>query len=287
MRKSLEGRGALTYAMMKETASVQISLDYTSEADAVEKFRLAMALAPVLTALFANSPLERGERSPYLSRRAHIWAHTDPARTGVVWDAFDPSFDFEAYTNYALQVPALFVQRSGEWLALPRMPFEEFIKKGWNGLSAEPEDWDLHLTSLFTEARLKKYIEIRSIDCQTTALGLSAVAFIKGIFYDAAARRSAWELLKDWSVNERKELQKHAPVDALDAECRKRPLLEAAKVLAGISEKGLVAEERFFLTPLKELLGTGRCPAQRLLECYGSASTAEARVKQVIRCAAV
>ena len=287
MRKSLEGHGALTYAMMKETASVQISLDYTSEADAVEKFRLAMALAPILTALFANSPLERGERSPYLSRRAHIWTQTDPARTGVLWDVFEPSFDFEAYTNHALQVPALFIQRNGEWLALPRMSFEKFIKNGWNGLSAEPEDWDLHLTSLFTEARLKKYIEIRSVDCQTTALGLAAVAFIKGIFYDAAAREAAWNLLKDWSVEERKELQKHAPADALDTEFRKQPLLEKAKVLVGISEKGLVAEERFFLTPLKELLGTGRCPAQRLLECYSSASTLEACIKQVIRCAAV
>lgn len=287
MRKSLEGHGALTYAMMKETASVQISLDYTSEADAVEKFRLSMALAPVLTALFANSPLERGERSSYLSRRAHIWTQTDPARTGVIWDAFDASFDLEAYTSYALQVPALFVQRNGEWLALPRTPFGEFIKKGWNGLSAEAQDWDLHLTSLFTEARLKKYIEIRSVDCQTTALGLSAVAFIKGIFYDAPARKAAWDLLKDWSVAERKELQKRAPVDALGTRCRNETLLEKAKALVGISEKGLVAEERFFLTPLKELLGTGRCPAQRLLECYSSASTIEARVKQVIRCAAV
>jgi glutamate--cysteine ligase len=287
MQKSLSDHGDLTYAMMKETASVQVSLDYTSEADAVEKLRLAMALAPILTALFANSPLERGERSPYLSRRAHIWTRTDPERTGIVWDVFDPSFNFEDYVRYALQVPALFIQRNGEWLALPRMRFEEFIHKGWDGYAAEPEDWELHLTSIFTEARLKKYIEIRSIDCQTTPLGLSAVAFLKGIFYDAGARRAAWDLLKDWSLEERKELQKQTPALALNATCRKEPLLGTAASLVRISEKGLVAKETAFLEPLKELLGTDRCPAQKLLECYGSASSTQSRVEQVIRCAAL
>ena len=287
MQKSLGGYGALTYAMMKETASVQVSLDYTGEADAVKKFRLSMALAPLLTAIFANSPLERGERSPYLSRRAHIWTQTDPERTGVVWDVFEPGFNFDGYMDYALRVPALFVQRGGKWRSLPRIRFEDFIKKGWDGLSAEPEDWDLHLTSLFTEARLKKYIEIRSIDCQTTSLGMSAVAFLKGLFYDESARKAAWDVLKGWTLAERKKLQKETPVSALDTLCQEKPLLETARTLVQISEKGLIEKEAAFLTPLKELLATGRCPAQKLLECYGGASTHAERVKQVLNCAAI
>ena len=288
MRKSLEKYGALTYAMMKETASVQVSLDYTSEADAIEKFRLAMALAPLLTAMFANSPLEKGERSAYLSRRAHIWTQTDPERTGIVWDVFDPAFDFDSYIGYALRVPALFIQRDGTWLPVPRAPFEDFIKKGWNGFSAEPQDWDLHLTSLFTEARLRKYIEIRSVDCQTTALGLSAVAFLKGIFYSQSARKETWDRLKDWSLEERKYLQKQTPVQALQTKHRSQPLLETAKSLLQISEKGLSdGNEVSFLAPLKELMAEGRCPAQRLLECYGQASTSKARIEQVLHCAGI
>ncbi len=287
MRENLKSHGAMTYSMMKETASVQVSLDYTSEKDAVEKLRLAMGLTPILTALFANSPIDRGEISPYLSRRSQIWAETDSERTGIIWKVFDESFDFDQYVQYALQVPMLFIQREGKWVQIARISFEEFLTRGWNGFRAEAQDWDLHLTSIFTEARLKKYLEIRSIDCQTASVGLSAVAFLKGIFYNAVSRKGAWDLIKGWSIEERQELQKQVLTQALNAKYKNVTLLELAKTLVGLSEQGLTEKEKSYLDPLKILLKEGICPAQRLLRCYQNANGHESQIKQILRCASI
>ncbi len=189
MRESLKNRGPLTYSMMKQTASIQISLDYASEGDAVEKLRLAMGLSPILTALFANSPVSEGRPDGFLSGRAHIWRHTAPERTGIIQKVFDGRFSLEDYLEYALSVPMLFIVRDSHWIPANGMDFKGFMKKGLAGHASTPADWDLHLTTIFTEARLKSYLEIRSVDCQKTDLGLSAPALLKGIFYDELSRK--------------------------------------------------------------------------------------------------
>ncbi len=287
MRETLKDSGNRTYSMMKETASVQVSLDYSDEHDAVEKLRLAMALSPVLTALFANSPLEGGKRSPYLSRRAHIWLQTAPERSGVLWDVFNPSFSFNDYVRYALEVPALFIQRNKSWIQLPRMRFADFLKSGWGGYEPEPGDWELHLTSLFTEARLKKYVEIRSVDCQSVPTGLAVVAFLKGLFYDTASRRGAWELLKDLSIDERKTLQEKTPVLALKTPFKGKTMLYAGRALAEMAKSGLAGDEKKFLEPLEALLAAQKCPAEILLDCECGTAPAGATIERLIECAGI
>lgn len=267
MRERLKNAGTRTFSMMKETASVQVSLDFTDEHDAVQKLRLAMALSPVLTAVFANSPLESGRRSEFLSRRAHIWLDTAPERSGVLWDVFDPGYTLDDYVRYALGVPLLFIQREERWLSPPPMSFADFLRDGWNGHEAVPEDWELHLTSLFTEARLKKYVEIRGIDCQSAPMGMAAVAFVKGLFYSKDSAAAAWRLLKDLSLEERKELRQTAPRLALRTPLGGQTLLETARALEEMASSGLAPAERRFLAPLSRLLREGRCPAERLLEC--------------------
>ena len=284
MRDKLAGHGALTYSMMKETASVQISVDYETEQDAVEKLRLGLALSPVLTALFANSPLEKGAPSSYLSRRAHIWRHTSPERAGVPWKVLDPSFTLDDYVDYALDVPLLFLQRGGRWLGIGDISFREYLEKGWKDLVPELADWDLHLTSIFTEARLKKYVEIRSIDCQSTPMGLAAVAFVKGLFYGGPHRKAAWELLAGWTPEERQRLMEEAPKTALETKVGGGLLGETALALVGLAEKGLPADEKKYLEPLKGPLEARRCPAQKLLSCLQGSPSQKEAVDSVIRC---
>ncbi len=215
MRSRLKKEGRQTYRMMKETASVQVSLDFSTLDDAMFKFRLAMALSPVLSALFANSPLEVGRASGFLSRRAQIWRHTDPSRSGILWDVFKKNYTLDDYVDYALDVPALFLQRGGRYIAMPKMTFRSFLAKGWNDLEATGDDWQNHLTTIFTEARLKSYLEIRSVDCQESTMGMAAVAFIKGIFYSKTALADAWSILGGISVAERKKVWRDVPLRAL------------------------------------------------------------------------
>jgi glutamate--cysteine ligase len=283
----LAQKGSRTYSMMKETASVQISLDYTGESDAVEKLRLAMGLAPVLTALMANSPLEKGARSPFYSRRAEIWRHTAPERTGFLWKLFEPGFTFQDYIQYALEVPLLFLQRDGQWLAPGELSFGDFLRDGWNGFSAMAEDWDLHLTSIFTEARLKKYIELRSMDCPSPTLGLAAVALVKGIFYHAPSRREAWDLIGPWPLEERRRLAQEAPRTALQTRILDTDLLEVSRALLKIAARGLPPAELKYLAPLQELVDAGLCPAQRLLNCIGGRTEKKEVLDQIIRCCAI
>ena len=288
MRERLKGHGELTYAMMKETASVQVSLDFTSEADAIEKLRLALAMAPFFTAIFANSPFEGGERSKYLSRRTHIWLETDPERTGVLWDIFDnPEYSFEDYARYAMNVPLLFIRREGKLVGMPPMTFGDFLKNGHSGYEAGIQDWETHLTTIFLETRLKKYLEIRSMDCQNVPMGLAAVAFVKGIFYSKDSRRGAWELLKGLSIDERRELREKAPETALKTPFKDRTIQYAAEALTQMAQSGLAEDEKKFLQPLKDLLATKRCPAEKLLECGCDTSQARSKIDRIITCSAI
>ncbi|MFQ5893649.1 MAG: glutamate--cysteine ligase, partial [Nitrospinota bacterium] len=154
MAPYLGTRGALAHAMMKQTVAVQCTFDYADEADCFFKMRLAMGLAPVATALFAHSPITVGRLNGFQSFRSHIWSHTDTDRCGILRGVFDESFGFEAYTDWCLAVPAMFIVRFGRWIALGGLPFGRFLEEGFEGHRATMADWDLHLTTIFTEARL-------------------------------------------------------------------------------------------------------------------------------------
>ncbi len=268
MRESLDGRGALTFSMMKETASVQMSLDFTSEEDAIEKLKLGMGLSPFLVAMFANSPLKKGQHSGFLSRRANIWEHTAPERSGILWDRLDPEEGFRGYLDYALKVPMLFVLRDGEWLPVRGIDFEEYLKNGYEGLEPTLDDWQLHLSGIFTEARLKHVVEIRSVDCQKTPLGLAAVALIKGIFYHEPASKNAMRLLSKFSETDLKRLHSDASILGMNAQLPKGgTMLARCRELLEMAEEGLGDEKRY-LEPLRANLEIGTTPAELILACF-------------------
>lgn len=287
MRKLLKDKGPLTFSMMKQTASIQVSLDYHSEKDAVEKLRLAFALSPIFSAMFANSPVSEGRLNGYFSMRSHIWAKTDPARTGVIYDVFDRSFGFDDYVEYALSVPMFFIIRGGRWIPAGGLNFRRFLKWGLKGHRAEPRDWELHLTTIFTDARLKKYIEIRGIDCQKKELGLAVPALIKGLFYDPKARRRAWGLVAGLSVAERKKLRLDAPKMGLKARVGGLSVLRAATALTQWAGEGLKPDERGYLLPLRRMLEAGVTPAETVIGCYKSKIGRKEKAAFVIGCAAI
>ncbi len=287
MREKLSKKGGQTYAMMKETASVQISIDYVDEKDAIEKFRLALALSPFLTAIFANSPLRQGKPSGFLSRRSDIWLNTTPERAGIPWQAFQPDFSFEDYIDYVLNVPILFIQRGGEWIQTDEIPFRQFLESSWKGYEAEMSDWELHLSTIFTETRLKNYIEIRSIDCQTRWLGLAAVAFIKGIFYNQEARKKAWQMLEKLTLEERAALSSEVPQKGLKTLFKSGLLLSHCQELVRIAHNGLAENEKNYLAPIEALLEKGQCPAEKLLECIGKAEQHSKILKAIIGCCSI
>lgn len=294
MRRRLPG--ALTHRMMKQTASIQISLDYVGEDDAVQKLRLAMALAPVFTAIFADSPVSGGVLNGFQSERAHIWSETAPERTGLISRVFDEKFGFRDYVDYALDVPMIFIVRQGEWIAVDGMTFGDFLKKGFRHYQATLADWDLHLTTIFTDVRLKKYIEIRSMDCQKTELGLAAAALVKGLFYSAEALSEAWKLVADASAEERLALAADVARKGLAAPWKGKDLLPVARRLAELAEEGLnrfvvrdgAAEgEAKFLKPLKALLAQGKNPAQILIEKIGPDLPGQAGIQKLIELTAI
>ncbi len=288
MREYLKIRGPMTYDMMKKTASVQVSIDYTSEADAIEKLRLATGLAPIFSAIFANSAIANGQPSGFYSMRSQIWRQTDPDRTGLIEPLFQPGFNFDAYRDYAMDVPMIFIIRDQNWVPMNGITFRSFFEKGHKGMVATAGDWEMHLTTIFTEVRLKTYIEIRSIDCQKTSLGLSAAALIKGLFYHTNARRDAEKLIENTSPKDRSRLMREVPERGLYTAFKGKNLWGLAEKLILLAEGGLNTDDRPYLEPLKKLiLNDHKMPAEMLLECFDEDGTEKEKVSALIRCAAL
>jgi glutamate--cysteine ligase len=291
MRETLPGK--LTHHMMKKTASIQISLDYTSEKDAIEKLRLAMALSPFLSAMYGNSPFSEGKLNGFKSWRAEIWQDTAPERSGIIQEVFKSGFSFESYVQFALKVPMIFIVRGNRWIPMNGMTFEDYLESGYAGTTATGADWELHLTTLFTEARLKKYIEIRSIDCQKTGTGLSIPALMKGLFYDDQAQENAWKIVGDLTLEERLEITRNVPRKGLRTAFKGHTLLRpcldllhsAQQGLLRISERTAGEREIAYLTPLKEALENGQSPADLLIEKAGASFESlseKERVKKIL-----
>jgi len=265
--------GTLGQRMMKQTATVQMNLDYASERDAMLKLRTGMGIGSLLTAMFANSPISDGGLNGFLSYRAHIWTDTDPARCGLLPFVFRATAGFADYVDYALDVPMYFIVRGDRWTDMTAYTFRRFWEEGCAGERATLEDWNAHLTTLFPEARLKRYLEIRSIDSQPPELMLAAPAMAKGLFYDAECLDAAWDLVKGWTWEERLELYQAAPRAALRARVRGVEVREYAWELLRIAEVGLDRQrpadgesEAMYLERLRDLVRSGRCPADLLVE---------------------
>jgi len=288
MTRQLPKCGPLALSMMRETAATQVNLDYESEEDALEKFRLAMALSPLLTALFANSSVSRGKANGFLSRRAHIWQHTDPHRCGFVEKLFREDAGFSDYIEYALAVPMLFIVRDGTWIDFEEaVTFGQFLKSGFSGFRATRDDWILHLSTLFTETRFKPFLEIRGADCPPPDLALAFPALVKGIFYDREASRQARAVVGGWGVEEIKKLLPEVSVRGPRAVVRGVPLAEPIREIVRISAQGLKRQakldvhgrdESLFLEPLQEKMEAGwQCPAQEVLEAWSGSWRQEVR----------
>jgi glutamate--cysteine ligase len=260
--------------MMFRTCTVQVNLDFGSEADMVKKLRVSLALQPLATALFANSPFLDGKPNGYLSFRSHVWEDTDNARAGMLPFAFEKDFGFERYVDYALDVPMYFVIRDGKFVNCAGESFRQFLNGRLPQLPGEiptMRDWADHLTTIFPEVRLKKYLEMRGSDVGKGAMQCALPALWGGLFYDDAALDAAWELVKGCTTKQRQALRAHVPKLGLKAHFRGRSLQDLAKEVLAIARKGLIARgfgEEPYLGVLDEIAESGLTQADRLLEAY-------------------
>ncbi len=274
MRKYLPARGELAMHMMHLTATVQANLDYASEADMVAKMRTAMGVSPLVSALFANSSLYLGKPSGFISRRVHIWRYVDPDRCGMLPFVFEPDFGYERYVEWALDVPMFFVLRDGRYLPGEGRTFRRFLAEGHAEGPATLQDWNLHLTTLFPEVRLKQFLEVRGADAVPPELICALPALWKGLLYDDGAREAAWRLVADWPFPEREAALEAVARRGLAAEVAGRPVLPLARELVAIARAGLVRigdagrderDERGFLDPLLAVAERGRSPGEEVL----------------------
>ena len=282
MNNYMEDVGTMGTAMMRRTCTVQVNLDFGSEADMVQKMRVALALQPVATALFANSPFFEGKVNNHKSWRSVIWRNLDNARTGMLPFVFDEGFGFEAWVQYALDVPMYFVYRDGKYINALGMSFRDFLDGKLPALPGETptlSDWADHLTTAFPEARLKKFIEMRGADGGPWRRLCALPAFWVGLTYDQTALDAAWDLVKGWDAETREALRVAASVDGLQAEVNGIKMHDLAREVVAISHAGLksracpgaggmVLDETHFLNALHESLESGLVPADELLAKY-------------------
>ena len=273
--------GSLGLDMMLRTCTIQTNLDYSSEADMVKKFRVGLALQPVATALFANSPFTEGRPNGYKSFRSHIWEDTDPDRTGMLPFVFEDGFGYERYCDYALDVPMYFVYRDGKYIDVAGESFRDFLEGKLPQLHGEKprlSDWTDHLSTAFPEVRLKSFLEMRGADGGRWSRICALPALWVGLLYDGQALDAAWDLVKHWTIDEREKLRHDVPRLALDAvtpdgetmrDFAHRVLNIAAHGLSARAELNSAGDnEGGFLDPLRDVVATGMTPADRLLARY-------------------
>ncbi len=273
MRRYLPTRGKLALDMMHATASVQVSLDFESEADLVEKLRTALVATPLVAALFANASISEGAPNGFASQRLHIWRHTDPDRTGLLPIAFEEGFGYERYVDWALDVPMFFIVRDSSYRAMEGKTFRRFLAEGHQGERATMADFERHLTTLFPEARVKRILEVRCADAVPPELLCTIPALWKGLLYSDTARRAVLDLAGGWSPAERDQVFDAAARHGLGAETPRGPLLPLACELVAIARTGLDgmgAGEATYLDPLGEVLERGRSPGEEVLARWHS-----------------
>jgi glutamate--cysteine ligase len=281
MRDYMPKVGRLGHQMMFRSCTVQTNLDFSSEADMVQKLRVSLALQPLGTALFANSPFMDGRPNGYQSYRSHIWTDTDPDRTGMLAFVFEDGFGFEQYVDYALDVPMYFVRRRGTYLDATGKSFRDFMEGRLDLLPGDTpalDDWADHLSTIFPEVRLKRFLEMRGSDSGPWSRLCAFSAFWTGVLYDASALDAAWDLVKDWTGPQREAMRQSAGTlglrtptpDGRDLQALGRDVLAIAR--SGLKARGRLStsgdDETGFLSELDQVIESGRTPAEHLLERY-------------------
>ena len=269
--------------MMFRTTTVQVNLDFSSEADMVKKLRVSLALQPLASALFANSPFTDGKPNGFLSYRSEIWRDTDNNRAGMMPFAFEPGMGFERYVDYALDVPMYFIKRGDTYHDVSGSSFRDLLAGRHPAMPGERaiiSDWANHLSTIFPEVRLKRYLEMRGADAGPLPYLTALSAFWVGLLYDRNALDAAYDLVKDWTTAERQQLRDDVPRLALNATIRGRPLAEIARQVLAIARSGLAARRRLdasgqdetrYLDVLDVIAATGRTQAANLLDRYRGA----------------
>lgn len=269
--------------MMFRTCTVQVNLDFASEADMVKKLRVGLALQPIATALFANSPFTEGRPNGFLSFRSEIWRDTDNNRAGMLPFAFEDGMGFERYVDYALDVPMYFIKRGDHYIDVAGSSFHDLLAgrhPAVPGETATVSDWANHLSTIFPEVRLKRYLEMRGADAGPWAKLCALPALWTGLLYDGASLDAAWELAKGWSAAERQKLRDDVPKLGFKAEIGGRSVLDVARDVVRVAREGLVRrdyrdsqgrDETRFLVTLEESIARGKTPAECLLERYNGA----------------
>lgn len=266
--------------MMFRTCTVQTNLDFASESDMVKKFRVSLALQPVATALFANSPFKEGKLNGYKSYRSRIWLDTDPDRTGMLPWVFEDGMGFERYVDYAMNVPMYFVYRGGKYLDAAGLSFKDFLAGKLSILPGEKptlQDFEDHLSTIFPEVRMKRFLEMRGCDTGPWDQLCAMPAFWVGLLYDEAALDAAWDLVKDWTSEERDQLRQEVAKHGLQTKFRNTDLRRIAVAALAISREGLKTRKRFnghgesetvFLQALDGFARTGKSNADNLIDKF-------------------
>ncbi|KAL0019880.1 hypothetical protein WJX79_010929 [Trebouxia sp. C0005] len=274
MREYMPKVGTLGHDMMFRSTTIQVNIDFESEQDMVEKARIGLALQPVATALFANSPFRDGKPTGYLSWRSHVWTDVDNNRCGTLPFVFDDDFGFDRYVEYALDVPMYFVYREGQYLDATGGSFRAFMEGNLESFPGEKptlKDWENHLSTIFPEIRLKKFIEMRGADGGPWKIICALSALWVGLLYDSESQAAALDLIKDWTRADHDHLREQVPKTALKTPFRQGTVQDLAKKMLQLSKNGLSRRgnhEEPFLEPLQEIAESGVTNAERLLEKY-------------------
>ena len=283
MRAHMPRVGKLGLDMMLRTCTVQVNLDFASEADMVRKFRVSLALQPIATALFANSPFLEGEPSGFLSYRSQIWTDTDPQRSGMLPFVFEPGMGFERYVDWVLDVPMYFVYRDGRYLDASGQSFRDFMEGKLPALPGERptiSDWSDHLTTAFPEVRLKRFLEMRGADAGSWRSLCGLPALWTGLLYDDTALAAADDLVRGWTVQDHARLRAEVPRTALATPFRTGTVGDVAREMVAIAKAGLAARARIdwdgqdetrYLKRLEQIAGDRRTPAEEKLERFHEA----------------
>ena len=282
MNRWMQEKGNLGLDMMLRTCTVQTNLDFVDEADMVEKYRISLALQPVATALFANSPFKEGKPSGFLSLRSNVWTDTDTDRCGMLPFVFEEGYGFERHVDYILDVPMYFVYRNGIYHDVAGKSFRDFMAgklEGFEGEIPHMGDWTDHMTTNFPEVRLKKFLEMRGTDGGPWRSLCALPAYWVGLLYDADAQTDAWDMIKDWTIEEQAKMRDDVPRQGLAAPFRGGRVQDLAKQSLVIANSGLKRRARLdsagndesgFLDPLRAIAESGLTPAEELLEAYAT-----------------
>ncbi|MFO1069979.1 MAG: glutamate--cysteine ligase [Geminicoccaceae bacterium] len=273
-------KGSLGLDMMLRTCTVQVNLDFASEADMVRKFRVSLALQPIATAIFSNSPFVEGKDSGFLSYRSHIWTDTDPDRCGMLPFVFEPGMGFERYVDYLLDVPMYFVYREGRYIDASGQSFRDFMQGRLPALPGEVptlSDWQDHLTTAFPEVRLKRFLEMRGADGGAWRTICALPALWVGLLYDDQALDAAEQVVADWTLGEMADLRRNVPRQGLHAPFRRGTVLDVARRVVGLAADGLARrarinwdgrDETHYIRRVQEIVERGRSPAEEKLEDF-------------------